>query len=267
MGFSANEKVLTRVEGHLFWIVLNRPEVRNCVDGEMAELLCRAWKRFRDDEALYVAIVTGEGESFCAGADLKQLTTLGPPPEATPWQRRQFVESGEGYLGYSRQVDLFKPILCAVHGYCVAGGLELACLADLRIAAEDAVFSVACRRVGVPLVDGGTQRLPRILGLGWALELILTGKEISAQEAYRIGLVNEVVPKGELLERVQGLAQSLCELPQTAMRTDKAAALMGFGRPLAEGLRVEAEWGEVALSSEEFRQAVADFFARKRRKS
>lgn len=257
-------KVLTAREGRTFTITINRPEVRNCVDGETAALLERAWKEFRDDDELYVAILTGAGDAaFCAGADLKNLPSLGPPPGSSRHKRRHFITHGPGYMGYSRQTDIYKPILAAVNGYALAGGLELACLADIRIAAENAQFGVACRRWNVPLLDGGTQRLPRILGMGRAMELIITGRFIDAKEAHRIGLANEVVPKGKALERARALAEEICALPQGALRTDKQAALMGYGRPLEEGLRIEAEVGQTVLDSFDIVEG-ATAFAEKR---
>ena len=234
-------KVITEVDGHLFTIRINRPAVRNCVDGEAAELLGRAWVRFRDDPELWVAILTGTGEeAFCAGADLGAIETLDPTRGARPSQIRRFVHSGEGFMGQTRMVDAFKPIVAAINGDALAGGLELACMADLRIVEEHARLGVACRRFGVPLCDGGTQRLPRIVGMGRAMDLILTGRFIDAREAHFMGLANDVVPKGGALEVARELAARLCEVPQTAMRTDKQAAVTGFGRPLEEGLRLEA---------------------------
>jgi enoyl-CoA hydratase len=144
-------------------------------------------------------------------------------------------------LGPSRWTDIYKPIVAAVNGVAYAGGLEWACFADIRIAEEHASFGVTCRRWNIGLADGGTQRLPRIVGLGRAMELIITGRVIDAREAERIGLVNEIVPKGKSLERALELAAFICGLPQPALRTDKEAALRGFGQPLAEGLRIEAE--------------------------
>jgi len=243
-------KVLTERREHIWIITINRADQMNCVDGETAVLLEQAWKRFRDDDELYVAILTGAGDtSFCSGADLKNMTTLGPGPGSSLHARRRFVTSGPGYMGYSRQTDIFKPILCAVNGYAFAGGLELACLGDMRIASENAEFWVACRRWNVPLVDGGTQRLPRIIGMGWAMELIVLGKRIDAREAYRMGLANEVVPRGQALSRSIEVAQQICAYPQGAIRTDKEAALRGFGRPLEEGLRIECEVGQTAIFS------------------
>jgi len=243
-------KVETQVREHVLLITINRPEKRNCVDGETAKLLHEAWIRFRDDEDLWVAILTGAGgEAFSSGADLGAIETLGPGRDASPAALRQFVTHGTGYLGYTRQVDIYKPILCAINGYALAGGLELACLGDMRIVEEHAELGVACRRWNVPLVDGGTQRLPRIVGMGRAMELILTGRFIGAEEALRIGLANEIVARGQSLARAFELAETLCRLPQGAMRSDKQAAMMGWGRPLEEGLRVEAELGQWAIRS------------------
>lgn len=259
------DKVLTRQDGHVWTITINRPEVRNCVDGETAQLLHAAWLRFRDDDELYVAILTGAGDtSFCAGADLKALDTLGPPRDASKHARRRFITDGPGYMGYTRQTDIYKPILAAVNGFALAGGLELACMADIRIAAEHAEFGVACRRWNVPLLDGGTQRLPRIVGMGRAMELIVTGRFIDAVEAERIGLANEIVPRGKALERATALAHTICELPQGALRTDKQAAVMGWGRPLPEGLRIEAEVGQTVLDGFDIVEGASAFVQKRK---
>mgnify|MGYP000380334759 CR=1 FL=1 len=235
-------KVTTTVQDHILTICINRPEVRNCVDGETARLLGEAWTRFRDDPDLWVAVLTGTGDkAFSAGADLGAVRELGPGPDARPSQIRQFLHSGQGFLGQTRLVDIFKPIIAALNGDALAGGLELACLADMRIAEPHARLGVACRRWNVPLCDGGTQRLPRIIGMGRAMDMILTGRFVDAQEALSMGLVNQIVPKGQSLTRAMELAKQLCALPQGAMRTDKQAAVTGYGRPLQEGLRIEAE--------------------------
>jgi len=221
-------------------IRFNRPEVRNCIGPITHRELVEAWTHFRDDEEAKVAIITGAGDkAFCAGGDLKSGTDLVPfaPAEIAAHNRGE----RPGILGPSRWTDIYKPIIAAVNGVAYAGGLEWACFADIRIAEEHASFGVACRRWNIGLADGGTQRLPRIIGMGRALELIITGRVIDAREAERIGLVNEVVPKGKSLERARELAHLICELPQPAMRTDKEAAVRGFGLPLAEGLRIEAE--------------------------
>jgi enoyl-CoA hydratase len=262
-------KVLTRTEDRIFIITINRPEKRNAVDGEAAALLEVAWKKFRDDENLWVAILTGAGDlAFSAGADLSAVETLGPNAnkrvKLSAEKKRQFIDHGTGYLGYTRQTDIFKPIVAAVNGHALAGGLELACLADIRIVEEHAEMGVACRRWNVPLVDGGTQRLPRILGMGRAMELILTGRFIKADEALRIGLANEVVPRGKSLERAMQLAKELCALPQGAMRSDKQAALQGFGKPLEDGLRIEAELGQDAIGSDDMREGARAFLEKRK---
>jgi enoyl-CoA hydratase len=221
-------------------IRFNRPEIRNCIGPITHRELVEAWTHFRDDDEAKVAIITGAGDkAFCAGGDLKSGTSLVPVTSAEIAAHNR----GErpGILGPSRWTDIYKPIIAAVNGVAYAGGLEWACFADIRIAEEHASFGVACRRWNIGLADGGTQRLPRIIGMGRALELIITGRIIDAQEAERIGLVNEVVPKGKSLERALELAELICRLPQPAMRTDKEAAVRGFGLPLAEGLRIEAE--------------------------
>lgn len=255
-------KVRSEVHERTLVVTIDRPEKRNCVDGETARLLHDAWIRFRDDDALWVAVLTGAGDvAFSAGADLSALATLGPAGGlgASTQALRHFVEDGTGFLGYTRGLDIDKPILAAVNGFALAGGLELACFADLRIAEAHAELGVACRRWGVPLVDGGTQRLPRIVGLGRAMDLILTGRSIKAQEALAMGLVNEVVPKGASLARCLELATRLCAFPQTAMRTDKRAAQGGYGRPLADGLRLEAELGRWALQDPELAEGARRF--------
>ncbi len=258
-------KVIAEAKGHVFFITINRAEKRNCVDGETAKLLHDAWIRFRDDDDLFVAVLTGAGdEAFCAGADLSSLHTLGPPLDASPAELRRFIHAGTGYMGYTRQTDIFKPIIGAINGHALAGGLELMCLADIRIVCEHAQMGVACRRWNVPLVDGGTQRLPRIVGLGRAMELILTGRFIGSEEAQRIGLANEIVPKGTARARATELAEMLCALPQGAMRTDKQAAMMGWGKPLEEGLRIEAELGQYPLRAGEDIAEGARAFVEKR---
>ena len=216
-----------------------RPEVRNCIGPVTHRELVDAWTRFRDDDAAKVAVITGTGpDAFCAGGDLKSEGLIAFTPAEIAAHAR-----GErpGALGPSRWTDIYKPILAAVNGVAYAGGLEWACFADLRIAEEHASFGVTCRRWNIGLADGGTQRLPRIVGMGRAMELILTGRVIDAREAERIGLVNEVVPKGRSLARALELAEFIASLPQPAIRTDKEAAVRGFGLPLAEGLRIEAE--------------------------
>ena len=236
----------------------NRPESRNCV-GPRAHLeLIEAWTEFRDDDKAKVAVITGAGDkAFCAGGDLYAGEELIPQTPA----EIESHDRGEqpGILGPTRWTDIYKPILAAVNGVAYAGGLEWACFADLRIAEEHASFGVTCRRWNIGLGDGGTQRLPRIVGMGRALELILTGRVIDAHEAYRIGLVNEVVPKGRSLERALELAEFIAALPQPALRTDKEAAVRGFGLPLAEGLRIEAECFNRSIQDPATREGLRQF--------
>jgi enoyl-CoA hydratase len=213
-------------------VTIARPERRNAVDGPTAAALAEALARFSADDEARVLVLTGEGdEAFCAGADLKALETLDPDREGGP-------------LGITRASSP-KPTVAAVSGWCLAGGLELALWCDLRIAGETAMFGCAERRWGVPLIDGGTQRLPRVIGLGRALELIMTGRMVDAREAQQIGLVNELAadPVARALELADGLAQ----FPQQTLLSDRRAALEGFGRPLDEGLAREAELGRECL--------------------
>jgi enoyl-CoA hydratase len=223
-------KVLTERRGRAFLVTINRPEVRNCVDSETAQLLFEAVQTFGADDALDVLVLTGAGEiAFCSGADLKDIGGLGTRPGAQ--------ESGP--MGISRIIDIDKPTIAAVNGYCTAGGLELACWCDFRIAAANAQFGVLNRRWGVPLLDGGTQRLPRIVGLGNALYLIETGVLIDADQALRMGLVQEVVVSGQAVERALAIAEALSAYPQTALKNDRRAALGGLALSLADGLELE----------------------------
>jgi enoyl-CoA hydratase len=221
-------------------IKLNRPEVRNCIGPVTHRELIRAWDMFRSDESAHVAIFTGAGDkAFCSGADLRNVDGLAPIGEAEVAAHNR----GErpGLLGPSRWTDIYKPIIAAINGAAYAGGLEWACFADIRIAEEHASFGVTCRRWNIGLGDGGTVRLPRIVGLGRALELIITGRVIDAREAERIGLVNEIVPRGKSLERALELARFICALPQQAIRTDKESVLRGCTVPMNEAFRIEAE--------------------------
>lgn len=254
-------KVLYEQEEHLVTITINRPEVRNAIDAETAAELEAAWLRFRDDDSAFVAVVTGAGDkAFCAGADLRSYVPLaGAGARGSRHARRRFVHSGHGYLGYTRGTDIFKPIVAAINGDALAGGLEIACFADFRIAAAHARFGVTCRRWNVGLADGGTQRLPRIVGLGRALELIITGRTIDADEALGIGLVNEVVPGERLRDRVREIARGICALPQAAIRTDKQAVLTGLGRPLEDGLRIEAAVFQTLLGTHDFAEGARAF--------
>ncbi len=232
-------KVLTETRDRAFVVTINRPEARNAVNGETAGLLFEAVEAFRGDDSLDVLILTGAGDlAFCAGADLKRGESLMARPGAQ--------ESGP--MGFSRVTDLEKPTIAAVNGYCLAGGLELACWCDFRVADESAQFGVLNRRWGVPLLDGGTQRLSRIVGLGNALYLIEAGVMIDARHALRMGLVQEVVPKGRALERCLELAGAMSGYPQVSLRNDRRAAIEGLSLSLPEGLELERRVHESSLS-------------------
>lgn len=223
-------------------IKFNRPEVMNCIGPNTHKELVTAWREFKTNDALKVAIITGAGDrAFCSGGDLKAARQGGLIDLTEAEKKLHRAGKVDGILGPSRWTDIYKPIIAAVNGVAYAGGFEWACFADMRIVEEHASFGVTCRRWNIGLADGGTQRLPRIVGMGRALELIITGKVIGAEEAYRIGLANEVVPKGQSLTRAIELAKFICTLPQPAIRTDKEAAVRGFGESLDEGLRIEAE--------------------------
>jgi enoyl-CoA hydratase len=214
-------------------VTIDRRERRNAVDGATAAALLEAYERFAADDGARVMVLTAAGEeAFCAGADLKALETLDPDAPAGP-------------MGFTRLTPA-KPAIAAVRGWCVAGGLELALWCDLRIASETARFGCLERRWGVPLVDGGTQRLPRVVGLGRALDLIITGREVDAQEALAIGLVNEVVP--DPLARALELAEAIAAHPQETMLSDREAAHAALGLPLAEGLALEARLGRARVA-------------------
>lgn len=242
-------------------IRFNRPEKRNCIGPNTHLELIEAWTRFRDDPKALVAIITGTGShAFCAGGDLEAGFDLVPssPEEVAAHNQGE----RPGILGPSRWTDIYKPVIAAINGAAYAGGLEWACFADIRIAEEHASFGVTCRRWNIGLADGGSQRLPRIVGMGRAMELILTGKVISTTEAHAIGLVNEIVPKGCSLERAIELANFLCTLPQPAMRSDKEAAVRGYGLPLNEGLRIEAECFNRSIHQPETQEGLRRFLER-----
>jgi enoyl-CoA hydratase len=234
------QEIACERRGPITVIKFNRPEVRNCIGTRTHKELIDVWTRFRDDPAQHVAILTGEGDkAFCAGADLLAADDL---VAKTPEEIRAHNEGRmPGIIGPSRMTDIYKPIIAVLNGGAYAGGLEWACFADIRIAEEHATFGVLCRRWNIGLGDGGTQRLPRIVGLGRALELIITGRVFDAAEGQRIGFVNEIVPKGQGLKRGLELAEYIVSLPQEAIRTDKEAACRGFGMELREGLKIEAE--------------------------
>ncbi|HJZ83719.1 MAG TPA: crotonase/enoyl-CoA hydratase family protein [Polyangia bacterium] len=225
-------------QGPVTTVMLNRREARNAVDRETAVALADAFRSFDQDEAARVAVLYGEHGVFCAGADLKAF--------AAADRRNRITPDGDGPMGPSRML-LGKPVIAAVAGHAVAGGLELALWCDLRVVEENAVLGVFCRRWGVPLIDGGTVRLPRLIGLSRALDLILTGRPVGAQEALAMGLANRVVPVGQSLEAARELARELAHFPQTCLRCDRLSAYAEFGLPLEQALANEFRRGLAAL--------------------
>jgi enoyl-CoA hydratase len=223
-------------DGWVTSVTIDRPEVRNAVDPATAVALREAFDAFEADETAHVAVLTGAGGHFCAGFDLKALAGGGVA----------YDPHGEGPMGPTRRL-LSKPVLAAVEGYAVAGGLELALWCDLRIAAEGATFGVFCRRWGVPLIDGGTVRLPRIVGQGRALDMILTGRAVGAAEALAIGLANRVVPDGQARAEAEALAHEIARFPQLCLKGDRHSAYQGWDDDLRQALRAEALAGESAV--------------------
>jgi enoyl-CoA hydratase len=227
--------------GPVLTVTIDRPEVRNAVDRATAEALAAAFRTFEADESLRVAVLTGAGGTFCAGADLKALSGGASANRLEP--------DGDGPMGPTR-LRLSKPVIAAIEGHAVAGGLELALWCDLRVAAEEAVLGVFCRRWGVPLVDGGTVRLPRLIGHSRAMDLILTGRPVGAEEALAIGLVNRVAPAGQALGRAQGLAAEIAAFPQVCVRSDRASALGQWGLDEKHALAAEFRHGLDAVQAE-----------------
>jgi enoyl-CoA hydratase len=231
------EDVHVEHDGPVTTVVLHRPQARNAVDGPTALALADAFRAYDADGGARVAVLYGDGGTFCAGADLKGLGTD---------RSNRVEEAGDGPMGPTR-LRLGKPVIAAIEGYAVAGGLELAVWCDLRVAAEDAKLGVFCRRWGVPLVDGGTVRLPRLVGTGRAMDLVLTGREVGAEEAHRIGLVDRVVPAGETRRRAEELAHQLSTLPQVCLRQDRLSLLEQEGLSEEEALRNELRHGLTSL--------------------
>ena len=245
--------IRTSRDGAVATIVIDRPAARNAVDGPTARELAAAFRRFDADDKACVAILTGAGGSFCAGADLKAV--------ADPGDRMPLLSDNlddDGPMGPSR-LQLSKPVIAAVEGYAVAGGMELALWCDLRVVAQSATFGIFCRRWGVPLIDGGTVRLPRLIGMSRALDLILTGRPVDAQEALAIGLANRVVPEGAALAAAQALGAEIARFPQVCLRNDRASVLEQDGLTLGEALANEFRRGRTTLASGEATSGAARF--------
>ena len=244
--FMSYKYILYEKEKHVVTITINRPEVRNCINWDTNLELQDAFKKFRDDDDAFVAIFTGAGDkAFSAGWDLKDAAALDSMTalEAIKGydQFRVACHNIDGFCGYTKKFDIFKPIIASISGYCYAAGLENALIADIRIASEDAKFGVTERRWNIVAGDGMCVRLPIVVGYARAMELIITGRVIDAQEALRIGLVNEIVPKENLMERARKLAREICRLPQGAIRTDKETVVRGVGRTVEERTFIETE--------------------------
>ncbi|MGW5098414.1 crotonase/enoyl-CoA hydratase family protein [Streptomyces nodosus] len=225
-------------QGYVTTVVLSRPEARNAVDGPTAAALADAFRAFEADPVARVAVLWGEGGTFCAGADLKAIGT---------GRGNRVAEDGDGPMGPTR-LRLSKPVIAAVAGHAVAGGLELALWCDLRVAEEDAAFGVFCRRWGVPLIDGGTVRLPRLIGAGRAMDMILTGRPVPAAEAYTMGLADRVVPTGRARTEAEALAAEVARFPQACLRADRAGVLDQEGMPEPEAMRGELRYGMEVLA-------------------
>ena len=241
--------VLYETDGEVAIVTINRPEARNAVDGPTAALLAEAFRRFDADDALAVAILTGAQGAFCAGADLKAVAT---------GRGNRTRQEGDGPMGPSRML-LTKPVIAAVEGHAVAGGLELALWCDMRVAARDAVFGVYCRRWGVPLVDGGTVRLPRLIGHSRALDMILTGRGVSGDEALAFGLANRLVEPGQALEAAVALAHDLARFPQRCLRSDRLSSYEQWSLPLDKAIANEYGRGIEVINSGETREGAARF--------
>ncbi len=244
-------KVWVEKTNRVTTVIINRPEVRNAVDGETAALLAQAFREFDADSEADVAVLSGTGGYFCAGADLKAVASK---------TGNRMNEEGDGPMGPSR-MQLSKPVIAAVAGPAVAGGLELALWCDLRVAEESAVFGVYCRRWGVPLVDGGTVRLPRLIGHSRAMDMILTGRAVSADEALQMGLANRVVADGEALSTAQALAREISQFPQLCMRNDRLSACEQWGLQHDTAMANEFERGMDVVKSGETLAGASRFAA------
>jgi enoyl-CoA hydratase len=243
--------VRIEADGPVLTVILDRPQARNAVDRPTAEALAGAFRDFDADPELAVAVLWGAKGTFCAGADLKAMSTD---------RANRVAADGDGPMGPTR-MRLSKPVIAAVSGYAVAGGLELALWCDLRVVEEDATFGVFCRRWGVPLIDGGTVRLPRLVGAGRAMDLILTGRPVGAAEAERIGLADRVVPTGRARPAAEALAAELAGMPQDCLRHDRLSALEQEGLSEIDALANELAHGRVSLASPQIAEGVARFQA------
>ena len=258
-----SDTVRTERAGAVTTVIIDRPDVRNAVDRPTAEALARAFLQFEQDESASVAVLWGAGGTFCAGADLKAISTGRGNRTLPPTSPHDRLDASAP-MGPTR-MQLSKPVIAAVCGYAVAGGLELALWCDLRVAEEDAVFGVFCRRWGVPLIDGGTVRLPRLIGQSRALDMILTGRAVGAMEAFAMGLANRVVPKGNARKAAEELARDIAQFPQLCMRGDRASLYEQGGLSVAAAMEGEFAHGMKTLESGETREGAMRFASGKGR--
>lgn len=247
--------VIIEKKGAVWTIILNRPDRKNAVDRLMADQIANAFREFEADSEAAIAVLWGAGGCFCAGADLKAVA-LGQG------NRLSYDMSQNGPMGPTRMF-LSKPVIAAVSGFAVAGGLELACWCDLRVMEKDAIFGVYCRRYGVPLVDGGTQRLPRLIGMSRAMDMILTGRPVFADEALAIGLANYVVKTGQSRQEAEEMAQRISQYPARCLRSDREALYRGINLPLAQAMELEFRLGMQVVDSGETKKGAARFAEKK----
>ena len=233
----------------VFTIIIDNPEVKNAVDGITAKELVNAFKQFEKEDKALVAVLWGDNGTFCSGANLNTIATE---------SANRVEKDGAGPMGPTR-MKLTKPVIAAVAGYAVAGGLELAIWCDMRVVEEDAIFGVFCRRFGVPLIDGGTVRLPRLIGLSRAMDMILTGRAVKADEALNWGLANRVVKIGKSREKAEELAREISKFPQTCMRNDRMSVYDQFGQDIVNAINIEFDYGLKTLESGEYLKGSGEF--------
>jgi len=244
--------VLVEKKGHIFTVLINRPEVKNAVDRPTAEALADAFRAFESDDSAIVGVLGGVGGTFCSGADLNTHAGLDES------RRNRIEPDGDGPMGPSRMI-LKKPVIAAISGYAVAGGLELALWCDMRVMEETAILGVFCRRFGVPLIDGGTVRLPRLIGMSRAMDLILTGRPVNAKEAREMGLANRIVPHGKSREAAEKLAEEIARFPKTCMLSDRMSAYEQWDRSFEEAMRNEFRRGMDPINEGETRRGAGRF--------
>lgn len=247
-------EVAMETNGKVCTIIIDRPDVKNAVDRKAADKLTDAFRAFDANDSLKVAVLWGAGGTFCAGADLHAVSKFSEGVA----NRLETDISKDGPMGPSR-MHLSKPVIAAISGYAVAGGLELACWCDLRVVERDAILGVFCRRFGVPLIDGGTQRLPRLIGMSRALDMILTGRAVGAEEALAMGLANRVVDTGTARQEAEKIAAQIAAFPEICMRSDRQAVLRGFDMDFDSAMQIEFNLGMSVINSGETQKGASNF--------